>query len=108
MKAAFDTRRFGSVELKSWYQFINRSTAPYLFNQSSDQQGDPVKQVDRVGDVVQQLAVVRQRQVRRRWRQGQPGEDSDGEIKTGRQAWPRPDGKKALRLPSPACGRGPG
>jgi hypothetical protein len=42
VKASFDTRRLGSVELKSWYQFTNRSTAPYLFNQSSDRQGDPV------------------------------------------------------------------
>jgi MtrB/PioB family decaheme-associated outer membrane protein len=42
MKASFDTRRFGPVELKSWYQFTKRSTAPYLFNQSSDQQGDPL------------------------------------------------------------------
>ena len=42
VKASFDTRHFGPVELKSWYQFTNRSTAPYLFNQSSVLQGDPV------------------------------------------------------------------
>jgi Putative outer membrane beta-barrel porin, MtrB/PioB len=42
VKASFDTRRFGSVELKSWYQFANRSTAPYLFNQFNELQGDPL------------------------------------------------------------------
>ena len=42
VKASFDTRHFGPVELKSWYQFTNRSTAPYLFNQSSVLQGDPL------------------------------------------------------------------
>ena len=41
VKASLDTRHFGPVELKSWYQFTNRTTAPYLFNQSSDRQGDP-------------------------------------------------------------------
>jgi hypothetical protein len=41
-KLSFDTRRFGPVELKSWYQFTNRSTAPYLFNQSHVLQGDPL------------------------------------------------------------------
>jgi len=41
VKASLDTRHFGPVELKSWYQFTKRSTAPYLFNQSSDLQGDP-------------------------------------------------------------------
>jgi hypothetical protein len=40
VKASFDTRRFGPVELKSWYQFTNRSTAPYLFNQFNEVQGD--------------------------------------------------------------------
>jgi hypothetical protein len=42
VKASFDTRRFGPVELKSWYQFAHRSTAPYLFNQYNVVQGDPL------------------------------------------------------------------
>jgi hypothetical protein len=41
-KVSFDTRRFGSVELKSWYQFTGRSTAPYLFNQFNLSQSDPL------------------------------------------------------------------
>jgi putative beta-barrel porin MtrB/PioB len=40
VKASFDTRRFGPVELKSWYQFTKRSTAPYRFNQALELQGD--------------------------------------------------------------------
>jgi hypothetical protein len=40
VKASFDTRQFGPVELKSWYQFTTRSTAPYLFNQYNVVQGD--------------------------------------------------------------------
>jgi putative beta-barrel porin MtrB/PioB len=40
VKASFDTRGFGSVELKSWYQFTNRSTAPYVFNQFNLVQDD--------------------------------------------------------------------
>jgi hypothetical protein len=41
-KVAVDTRRFGMLDLKSWYEFTNRTAAPYDNNQYNDVQGNPV------------------------------------------------------------------
>jgi MtrB/PioB family decaheme-associated outer membrane protein len=41
LKVQFDTRRFGMLELKSWYQRTSRSTADYRFNQYNEVQGNP-------------------------------------------------------------------
>ena len=42
LKVEFDTRRFGMLELKSWYQRTNRSTAEYRFAQYNEVQGNPL------------------------------------------------------------------
>jgi hypothetical protein len=42
LKVQFDTRRFGVLELKSWYQRTNRSAADYRFNQYNEVQGNPL------------------------------------------------------------------
>ena len=42
LKVQFDTRRFGLLELKSWYQRTSRSAADYRFNQYNEAQGNPL------------------------------------------------------------------
>jgi MtrB/PioB family decaheme-associated outer membrane protein len=42
LKVQFDTRRFGMLELKSWYQRTSRSAADYQFNQYNEVQGNPL------------------------------------------------------------------
>jgi len=42
LKVQFDTRRFGLLDLKSWYQRTNRGTADYRAFQYNEVQGNPL------------------------------------------------------------------
>jgi hypothetical protein len=40
LKASFDTRTWGWLELKAWYEHTNRTTSPYAFDQYNVYQGN--------------------------------------------------------------------